>query len=81
MIRIEKTKAGFHVNHTGKNGEILNSGETLKTKQAAFKEILSDAKENFPGCNVVTFYDCTNERKGKVKTFRIFPNGVGCFVK
>lgn len=67
MIKIEKTKAGFHVVHTGKNNEILNSGEVLKTKNAAFKQILSDAKTNFPGCSTVSFYDCTNERKGKVK--------------
>jgi len=67
MIKVKKSNSGYHVTHTGKNGEPLNAGEVLATKAAAFKQILADARENFPGCRTVVFYDCTSQRKGKVK--------------
>lgn len=48
MIHIKKNeKTGhFHIVYTGNNNEVLSVSEPLKTKQSAWKNILSNWKTN-----------------------------------
>lgn len=63
MIKVRKSKdSQFYVVHTGKNGEPLNVGETVKTRAAAYKQILADATTNFPRCASVSFIDETRRK-------------------
>lgn len=63
MIKVRKSKGNqFYVVHTGKNGEPLNVGETVKTRAAAYKQILADATANFPLCRRVSFIDETRKK-------------------
>lgn len=63
MIIISKNpknkKQPFHVVNTGGNNEPLKPSETFPTKQAAWKNIIADAKENYYGCTHVFVMDNT----------------------
>ncbi len=65
MIIIKSTiskKTGkklFHVDNTAGNNEILKPSESFPTKQAAWKNIIADAKENYYGCTHVFVMDRT----------------------
>lgn len=56
-------KQPLRVVTTGKNNEVLKTSETFKTKQAAWKNIVSDAKENYPGCTNIIITDATGKKE------------------
>lgn len=56
-------KQPLRVVTTGKNNEVLKTSETFKTKQAAWKNIISDAKENYPGCTNIMITDATGKKE------------------
>lgn len=66
MITIKKTKAGYHVVITGNNNEVLCTSEVLKTKAAAFKNVLATAK-NYTQTGMVYFYEIDETKKIKIK--------------
>lgn len=56
---IKKSKKQYWVVNTSKNNKVLKPSETFPTKQAAWKNIIADAKENYYGCTHVFVMDKT----------------------
>jgi len=54
-----KPKKVYHVVNTGKNGEPLNSSESLTSKQKCWKNILANIMGNYAGCDSVFVKDET----------------------
>mgnify|MGYP006380457113 CR=1 FL=1 len=64
MIEIHNSKNGqFFVRYKGKNGKILSSSETLKTKSNCIKNIIATSGIfRFPSNEVLRIKDFTGEK-------------------
>ncbi len=78
MIQIKKATGGYTVAVVASNNEILSSSEVLKTKQAAYKNIIAQSAI-YEGSNPVFVNDmCRGEKimlqltKGKIIAKTVF---------